>query len=305
LRKLKSSATIGATLPPRPSENDQQIINSAPAHNEASISADSNNNISTSTRSSPAVECLPTASNPTNSDHRRPDNIILSASIEESLRPLPSQTQSISAAVCNNNTSLPNPISRSDSVNMPATSVEHTPPPSNVPDSMDLTVVNEAPSKPSALDRSALQTHQPIQSNGAPVVVNGNSIKPVTPKKPTLQFAIQGVDGIPDDDPAALVSFEQLSDFSLADIFTLVATRSGQPLEEALAQVTFICQWDDMTALIANRDAGEEAWKKIQRKLKSILKNEPRRYPRKTMFLVFVYVGDYTVLKVDPDDNEG
>lgn len=187
---------------------------------------------------------------------------------------------------------------------MPATRVEHTPPPSNVPDYMDLTVANEGPSRPYAFSGSVLQNHQSIQPNDTPVVANANSIQPAIPNKPTLQFAIEDADSIPDEDPAALVSLEQLSDLSLTDFFTLVATRSGKPRKEALQHVTFRCQWGTMITLVANRDGGEEGWQKIKGKMRLIFKNEPLRYLKKKKFSVCVYAGDHRVCGVDSDEED-
>jgi hypothetical protein len=186
---------------------------------------------------------------------------------------------------------------------MPPNKAEPTPQPSLVPDNMGLTIVNERPSKPNAFSGSVLQSRESTQPTVTTLVKRASSIQSDSPKKPTLQFAIEDVDGEPNEGPMNLIPLKEVSDFSLVDVFALVSSRSGQPLEE-LEHVTFRYQWGDMVTLVVNRYAGEETWKGMKSKMSRIFKNVQKEYRKKKQFLVWVYCGDRTVLKEDSGDEE-
>lgn len=120
------------------------------------------------------------------------------------------------------------------------------------------------------------------------------------PNKPSLQFAIEDLDGIPDEDQISLISALALNELDLAGMFDLVAVRSGNQPED----VTFRYQWGGMAAFVVNRDMDEEAWRGMKKKMGRVFKNAKEEYRKKKMFLVWVSCGDRTILREDSGDEE-
>ena len=300
---LKNSVTAGTTLRTG-SEPRWQAINSAyDPKSMDPITPTSSNSIHSSAESSSTVESYPTSSGPIDGEDRETNKSTSSAGKEKSPAASPSQPRVDTTAANDKDTSLPSPISRSTSIDMPIKKAEHTPQPSIVPDHIDLTTVDERPNKPDQIRGSVLQSSESIHPTGTPLVRRASLNPSDSPKKPTLQFAIEDVDRIPDEDPARSVSLKELSDLSLTGLFALVALRSGNSPEE-LEQVTFRYQWGAWATLVVNRSAGDEAWRKMKAKMNRVFRNAREEYRKKKQFLVWVYAGDRTILKEDSGDEE-
>ncbi|CAG8957321.1 hypothetical protein HYFRA_00010744 [Hymenoscyphus fraxineus] len=120
--------------------------------------------------------------------------------------------------------------------------------------------------------------------NGTSSLPNSNG------RNASLKFAIQDETGVPDDEPSSLVSKKQIYEMSLADLFIMVANKSGMS-EQHLTLLTLRCQWEQ-ASFVVSKLAGEEPWKRQKKKLNSLFVGAQGEFPEEDEFEVWVLCGD-------------
>jgi len=218
--------------------------------------------------------------------------------------PSGSDFEQITSADYHTRTSLPSQISRSGSTDA---SMHRNNSEVLSPEFVGLMDTILAPPAENDFTRLNSASDQDDNSMKSPGVNSINSSIPSpcqSPRKPTLQFAIQDADGIPDDTPSRFVSLKKISSLRVADFFKLVELRSGKSADD-FDCVTLRYQWGDRLAHVANRRAGDECWKAATKKMENVFFNATKEFRKKEEFLVWVTCGDRTNLVEESDGQEG
>jgi hypothetical protein len=166
---------------------------------------------------------------------------------------------------------------------------------------MDAISTTSGQNKLTQSENASTQDCDPTKPPQTKVIKRSSSVLCDSPRKLTLQFAIQDTDGFPDDSPSRLVSLKKLSTLSLAEFFQLVEIRSGQS-EDDFDCVTLRYQWGDGVAHVVSRKAGAEHWKATTNKMEKIFFNAKKEFRKRKEFLVWVSCGDRTNLLEDSEE---
>ncbi|KAE8444362.1 hypothetical protein EG329_000672 [Mollisiaceae sp. DMI_Dod_QoI] len=107
-----------------------------------------------------------------------------------------------------------------------------------------------------------------------------------------LWFALPGPKGDPETSPSKLVAGSQFEVYTRLDLFKLIASRSGQPLED-LAFITFRCAWGGRTPVVVSRFTTEQHWADIKEyEILERYRMEREMRPDRRIFQVWVWCGN-------------
>jgi hypothetical protein len=198
-------------------------------------------------------------------------------------------------------TSLPSPISRSGSIDMSSSKTDQKLLSPGFIGHMDAVLALPGQHKLSKSDHAMNNDRDPEKSPEAKPLKRSSSVLCGSPRKPTLQFAIQDADGFPDDTPSRLVSLKKISNLGITDFFKLIEIRSGQS-EGDFDCVTLRYQWGNFVAHVVSREAENEHWKATTSKMEKIFVNAKSEFRKRKEFVVWVSCGDRTNMVEDSDE---